>query len=109
MSASESCRCWLAATLVPWTAVGFELKAKEVTPPPPGARPLASVPEGEPTMPVMKAVACTGARDWYLVSGWLKNMEVLQIGNGRRDWPGPPATRCAVSLPSAGLGSVTCD
>ena len=40
----------------------MELKAKEVTPPPPGVRPFASRPCGVPAINVIYGVTCTGAR-----------------------------------------------
>jgi hypothetical protein len=89
--------------------VGFELKANEVTPPPPGMRLLASVPVGAPTIPVRTGVAWTGARKRTLLPGSLRNMPELQARYGRRVRDGSVAlaTRCAVTDPRAGLGPVT--
>src|SRR5687767_177452 len=62
MSTRDHCRDCSTETALPLIAVGAESKAKEVTPPPPTARPLTSLMPGELTIPVKNGVLCTGSR-----------------------------------------------
>ncbi len=110
MSVIDHCRACPTCTELPSTVFSEELKANDVTPPPPGVRPSASVPVGDPTTPVMNAVACTGASDCTDVPDSVSSSAVLQIRNGRcvRLVSSASANRLAVVPDSDGFGPVTC-
>ena len=82
-SASAHCRSWVRVTPCPVRPVTDEANPKDVTPPPPTGRPLASRPRGAPMMPVYRGVDCTGASCANPVPGSWTNIAMLQMRKGR--------------------------